>query len=41
MPCPEEDVDTVKDAEESESPLNGVDDDLLASGGELKDHGAE
>jgi hypothetical protein len=41
MSTPEEDVDAVEDAKKDESPLDRVDNDLLASGGELEDHGAE
>ena len=41
MPSPEEDIDGIEDAKKSESPLDGVDDDLFASRGKLKDHGAE
>ena len=39
--CPKEDVDAVEDPEESESPLDGVDDDLLAACCKLEEHGAE
>ena len=41
MSGPEEDVDRVEDAEEGKAPVDRVDDDLLATGGELEDHRAE
>lgn len=41
MSSPEEDVDRVEKAEKGETPLDGVDDDLFPSGGELEDHRAK
>ena len=38
---PEEDVDRVEDAKEGEAPVDRVNDDLLAAGGDLEDHRAE
>ena len=38
---PEKDIDRVEEAKEGESPVDRVDDDVLASGRELEDHRAE
>lgn len=37
MPAPEEDVDSVEDAQDGEPPSDRVDDDLLAPRGKLED----
>lgn len=41
VPAPEVDVNGVQEAEESETPPNGVDDDFLSAGRELVDDRAE
>lgn len=38
--CPNVDVDGVEDGEQGETPTNAIDDDFLASRGELIDHGS-
>ena len=41
MSGPEEYVNRVEETKKSKAPSDGIDDDLLTSGSELEDHGAE
>lgn len=41
MSTPEEDVDSVEDTQNDESPSDRVDQDLFTPGSELEEHGTE